>query len=70
MQSLEDIEAADESVGELTGTRQGPDETVSTRVGRVRREVEAVIEYADQSPNPDLKDLHKYVYAGDWEARG
>jgi pyruvate dehydrogenase E1 component alpha subunit len=36
----------------------------------VEKEVEEVIEYADQSPNPDLSELHRYVYAGEWEARG
>jgi TPP-dependent pyruvate/acetoin dehydrogenase alpha subunit len=35
----------------------------------VEKEVDAVIEYADQSPNPDLKDLHRYVYAGEWEGK-
>jgi len=29
-----------------------------------------VIDYADKSPNPDLGDLYKYVYAGEWEVGG
>ena len=36
----------------------------------VEGEVQDVIDYADQSPNPDLKDLFKYVYAGEWEVGG
>ena len=36
----------------------------------VETEVQEVIDYADKSPNPDLKDLYKYVYAGEWEAGG
>jgi pyruvate dehydrogenase E1 component alpha subunit len=35
----------------------------------VETEVQEVIDYADASPNPDLKDLYRYVYAGEWEAR-
>ena len=35
----------------------------------VENEVQEVIDYADASPNPDLKDLYRYVYAGEWEAR-
>jgi dihydrolipoamide dehydrogenase len=36
----------------------------------VETEVQEVIDYADQSPNPDLKDLYKYVYAGEFEVGG
>jgi dihydrolipoamide dehydrogenase len=35
----------------------------------VESEVQEVIDYADKSPNPDLKDLYKYVYAGEWEVK-
>ena len=36
----------------------------------IEEEVQDVIDYADKSPNPDLKDLYKYVYAGEWEGSG
>ncbi len=36
----------------------------------VEGEVQEVIDYADKSPNPDLKDLYKFVYAGEWEVGG
>ena len=39
----------------------------------VRQEVEAevqeIIKYADESPDPKVEDLYKYVYAGEWEER-
>jgi dihydrolipoamide dehydrogenase len=37
---------------------------------QVEQEVQEVIDYADKSPNPDLKDLYKYVYAGEFEVGG
>jgi dihydrolipoamide dehydrogenase len=36
----------------------------------VETEVQEVIDYADKSPNPDLNDLFKYVYAGEFEVGG
>jgi pyruvate dehydrogenase E1 component alpha subunit len=37
----------------------------------VRQEVEAevqdIIKFADESPDPKVEDLYKYVYAGEWE---
>jgi len=45
----------------------------ANEVGKIKAEVEdevqEVIDYADSSPNPDLKDLYRYVYAGEWEAK-
>ncbi len=39
----------------------------------VRQEVDAevrdVIEFADQSPEPNIDDLYKYTYAGQWDNR-
>ncbi|GAC1658169.1 MAG: hypothetical protein NVS9B1_17490 [Candidatus Dormibacteraceae bacterium] len=35
----------------------------------VEDEVQAVIDYADKSPNPKLEELHRYVYAGEWESK-
>src|SRR6202521_4514403 len=40
---------------------------------KVRQEIDAevqeVIRFADESPDPKVEDLYKYVYAGDWENR-
>jgi dihydrolipoamide dehydrogenase len=40
---------------------------------KVRMEVDAevqdIIKYADESPDPKTEDLYKYVYAGEWEDR-
>ncbi|TMD56374.1 MAG: dihydrolipoyl dehydrogenase [Chloroflexi bacterium] len=55
---------------ELGGAKIATPDDFRKLKAEVEKEVEAVIEYADQSPNPDLKELHKYVYAGEWEARG
>jgi pyruvate dehydrogenase E1 component alpha subunit len=39
----------------------------------VRQEVDAevrdIIEFADQSPEPNVDDLYKYTYAGEWDNR-
>jgi pyruvate dehydrogenase E1 component alpha subunit len=39
----------------------------------VRQEIDAevrdIIEYADQSPDPNPDDLYKYTYAGEWADR-
>src|SRR5437660_11910251 len=32
-------------------------------------EVREVIEFADQSPEPNVADLYKYTYAGQWDNR-
>jgi dihydrolipoamide dehydrogenase len=40
---------------------------------KVRQEIDAevqeVIRFADESPDPKTEDLYKYVYAGEWENR-
>ena len=40
---------------------------------KVRQEIDAevqeIIRFADESPDPKPEDLYKYVYAGDWENR-
>jgi len=35
----------------------------------VDSEVRDVIQFADESPDPKVDDLYKYVYAGQWEDR-
>jgi dihydrolipoamide dehydrogenase len=40
---------------------------------KVRQEIDAevqeIIRFADESPDPKVEDLYKYVYAGEWENR-
>jgi pyruvate dehydrogenase E1 component alpha subunit len=40
---------------------------------KVRQEIDAevqeIIRFADESPDPKPEDLYKYVYAGEWENR-
>jgi dihydrolipoamide dehydrogenase len=40
---------------------------------KIRQEIDAevqeIIRYADESPDPKPEDLYKYVYAGEWENR-
>ena len=33
----------------------------------IETEVEEIIKFADESPNPDLDELYRYVYSGEWE---
>jgi pyruvate dehydrogenase E1 component alpha subunit len=35
----------------------------------VEAEVEEIVRFADESPDPDVGDLFKHVYAGAWEVR-
>jgi TPP-dependent pyruvate/acetoin dehydrogenase alpha subunit len=35
----------------------------------VDSEVQDVIRYADESPDPKTEDLYRYTYAGEWEDR-
>ncbi len=43
----------------------------SEELERVRSEVESEVEetvrFADQSPNPPVEELYRYLYAGEWE---
>jgi dihydrolipoamide dehydrogenase len=36
----------------------------------IEAEVEEAVQFADQSPDPNPKDLYRYLYAGEWEAGG
>ena len=40
---------------------------------KVRQEIDAevqeIIRYADESPDPNTDELYRYVYAGDWDGR-
>ena len=40
----------------------------SVRV-KVDAEVQEVVKYADESPDPKVEDLYNYAYAGEWEDR-
>ena len=35
----------------------------------VDAEVRQVIDFADESPDPNVNDLYKYTYAGQWDNR-
>ena len=35
----------------------------------IENEIEEVVKYADESPNPKVEELFKYVYAGEFESR-
>jgi pyruvate dehydrogenase E1 component alpha subunit len=54
---------------ELTGAKLITDNEVAKIKAEVEQEVQEVIDYADSSPNPDLKDLYKYVYSGEWDQK-
>jgi pyruvate dehydrogenase E1 component alpha subunit len=34
----------------------------------VDQEIDEVVKFADESPNPPVDELYKFVYAGEWEA--
>jgi len=54
---------------ELVGAKLISADEVGKLKAQVDQEVQDVIDFADSSPNPDLKDLYKYVYAGEWETK-
>jgi TPP-dependent pyruvate/acetoin dehydrogenase alpha subunit len=33
----------------------------------VQKEVEEIVKFADESPNPKAEELYRYLYAGEWE---
>jgi TPP-dependent pyruvate/acetoin dehydrogenase alpha subunit len=35
----------------------------------VDNQVQDIIKFADESPDPKTEDLYRYVYAGEWEDR-
>jgi dihydrolipoamide dehydrogenase len=55
---------------ELTTAKLATGDDFKKIKDEVETEVQEVIDYADQSPNPDLKDLYQYVYAGEFEVGG
>jgi pyruvate dehydrogenase E1 component alpha subunit len=36
----------------------------------VQAEVDEIVRFADDSPNPDVDELYRYLYAGEWEMYG
>ena len=34
----------------------------------VEKEIEEIVRFSDESPNPKVEELYRYVYAGEWEA--
>jgi pyruvate dehydrogenase E1 component alpha subunit len=54
---------------ELEGAKIATEADFRKIKAEVEVEVQEAIDYADSSPNPDLKDLYKYVYAGEFEVK-
>ena len=36
----------------------------------VESQVEEIVRFSDESPNPSVDELYRYLYAGEWEAHG
>jgi pyruvate dehydrogenase E1 component alpha subunit len=36
----------------------------------VAAEVDETVRFSDESPNPDVDELYRYLYAGEWEMYG
>ena len=54
---------------ELEKSGLADEEYFKTVRQQVDAEVREVIEYADESPDPNVADLYKYTYAGEWADR-
>ncbi len=51
----------------LTGAGIATGEDLERIRSEVESEVEDVVRFADQSPNPPVEELYRYLYAGEWE---
>src|SRR5260370_24131981 len=54
---------------ELEHSRLADEENFKTVRQEIDAEVRAVIEFADQSPEPNVDDLYRFTYAGQWDNR-
>src|SRR5437660_8956822 len=54
---------------ELEQRRLADEEYFKSVRQEVESEVQDIIKFADESPDPKVEDLYKYVYAGEWEER-
>ena len=54
---------------ELETSGLATEEYFKTVRQEVDAEVQEIIKFADESPDPDPEDLYKYTYAGEWENR-
>ena len=43
-----------------------PDDLKKVR-GDVEKEIEEIVKFSDESPNPKANELYRYLYAGEWE---
>ena len=54
---------------DLTEARIAREADLDAIRAEVDAEIDEVVRYAEESPNPDLRDLFKHVYAGEWDER-
>ena len=54
---------------ELETSGLATEEYFKTVRQEVDAEVQDIIKFADDSPDPDTAELYEYVYAGEWENR-
>jgi len=52
---------------ELETSGLADEEYFKTVRQEIETEVQDIIKFADESPDPKVEDLYKYVYAGEWE---
>jgi pyruvate dehydrogenase E1 component alpha subunit len=53
---------------ELEEAKVAGDEDFRRIRDQVESEVEEIVKFADESPNPEVDELYRYLYAGEWEA--
>ena len=54
---------------QLTEARVATKEDIERLQDDVDREVDEIVRFSDESPNPEVDDLYRYVYAGEFEVR-
>jgi pyruvate dehydrogenase E1 component alpha subunit len=54
----------------LTEARVATKAEIEKLQDEVDREVEEIVKFADESPNPKVEELYRYLYAGDFEMAG
>jgi pyruvate dehydrogenase E1 component alpha subunit len=52
---------------ELKEAKVASDEDFDKLEKDIEREVEEVVKFADESPNPSVDELYKFLYSEDWE---
>jgi pyruvate dehydrogenase E1 component alpha subunit len=54
----------------LTEARVATKQEIEKLQDEVDREVEEIVKFADESPNPKVEELYRYLYAGDFDMVG